>query len=969
MMRVSKALALTIALATVVVLGTSCVNQPLQTARPGTLEQSFRNPPKAARPWVRWWWPGGAVEDGELTREIGVLDAAGFGGGEIQPFNPGITHLTPEQRRAINDYATPSFFARVKTAVDAAARRGLQLDYTFGSAWPAGGGLAITPELALLELTVSRTAVEGGVAAPIKVAEPPRSRKLGALSSFDPRTKDPRVADWAARMDARARLVAVVAVKGADPQINPDVKPGGFKLFSFGAVVTRPGELEPGTQIVLTDKLRPDGTLDWAPPPGHWQVLVFKQYAANSGVMAGVGEGPQLVLDHFNPEAFEAHAKRVGDPLIAALGTSHRGLRATFIDSLELMPDLYWSADFLEQFRARRGYDLTPFLPLILQPGWMESWDDHYSPPCYVMGDVGERVRADYQQTVSDLLIERFVDPYVKWNKEHGTLARFQAHGAPADLVEAYGRADIPETEDLYDFGDPYFMRSARSAADIYGHRLVSAESLVWKDRPYSVTPLEMRRRADLIYASGVNELILHGFPYVLTGQDWPGWHAFAPSAFTTGFSNMLAEANPIWVAIPALAGYMGRLQAVLQQGRNVVPVALLLEEIGYFKGIEDHGAGQHRTDKALIAGGYDYDRITRDALATAHVEGKRLVVASGARFEALVLPPLESIRAETIERIAQFAQAGLPVVFADSAPAKERGFLDYAVRDQRVVSAVAAAQAAGAKVVPVADVPEHLRTLQVPANLHFASPTTDVLFIEKEIDGRSAYFLHNAGSESRDATFDTRSRGAPQRWNALDGTITAAPAIVTAANTRVTLQLSPGESALIVFNPSRPARTLQAATLQTIAERTLPTTGWMLQASGHGSKGRTVDLTQQSTALADWRQIPGIEDLSGSGVYTRTVELDRAWLEHKMRVTLDLGEFHDVAVVTVNGYTFPPVWEPGPLDVTPAVHAGTNSVSIAVENTPNNALIDPKLPGFKTLKPQPAGLIGPVILRAVHPL
>jgi len=956
-MRVAKVLALTASVATLFGLA-SC----------STLQKTFQDPPKAARPWVRWWWPGGAVEDSELAREIAVLDGAGFGGGEIQPFNPGITHLSPEQRLAVNDYATPSFFARVKSAADAAARRGLQLDYTFGSAWPSGGGLAITPELALLELTVARTGVDGGAPAPIKVTVPLRSRKLGVLSPLDPRTKDPRVADWPSRMDSRAQLVAVIAVKGADPQINPDVKTGGFKLFSFGAVVTRPGELEPGTQIVLTDKLNPDGTLDWAPPPGHWQVLVFKQYAANSGVMAGVGEGPQLVLDHFNPEAFAAHAHRVGDPLIAALGPAHGGLRATFIDSLELMPDLYWSADFLEQFRTRRGYDLTSYLPLILQPGWMESWDDHYSPPCYVMGDIGERVRADYQQTVSELFMERFVDPYVKWNRDHSTLARFQAHGAPVDLVEAYGRADIPETEDLYEFADPHFMRIARSAADLYGHRLVSAESLVWQDRPYSVTPLEMRRRADLLYASGVNELILHGFPYVLSGQSWPGWHPFAPSPFTPGFSNMFAEANPIWAAVPELARYMGRLQAVLQQGRNVVPVALFLEEIGYFKGIEDHGAGQHRTDKALIAGGYDYDRITEHALSAAHVEGKRLVTASGARFEALVLPPLESIRAETIERIAQLAKDGLPVVFADSAPAKERGFLDHVERDQRVATAVGAARSAGAQVVPVAAVPDQLRALEVPANLRFAADAPDVLFVEKDVDGRRAYFLHNAGSEPRDATFDTRAAGAPQRWNALDGTIVAQAARVTANTTRVSLQLSAGESALIVFDPSRPARTGQPAVPRTTAERSIPTTGWTLHASGHGAKGREVDFTQPAAALTDWRQVQGIEDLSGSGVYTRTLDLDRAWLERRGRVMLDLGEFHDVAVVTVNGHPFAPVWEAGPLDITRAVHAGANALSIAVDNTPNNALLDPKQPGFKNLKPQPAGLIGPVVLRAVRP-
>lgn len=940
---------------------------PSTRAYPDTLEQTFKAPAKAMRPWVRWWWPGGAVQETEILREIDVLDAAGFGGAEIQPFNPGITNLTAEERVAVNDYATPSFFARVKAAAEAAAGHGLQIDYTFGSAWPAGGGFAITPELALVELTMAGTSIEGGIPGPVKVALPPRSKKLGALSILDPRTKDPRAADWPARMDARRKLIAVIAVKGSEPQIKPDLKPGGFKLFGFGAVVTKPGRLQEGTALVLTDKLRADGTLDWTAPPGHWQILVFEQYAANTSVMAGVGEGPQLVLDHFKQEAFDAHARRVGDPLIATLGAGRAGLRGTFVDSLELMPDLYWSEDFLEQFRLRRGYDLTPYLPLILQPGWMEAWDDHYSPPCYEMGDIGERVRADYQQTVSDLFIERFAVPFARWNRNHGTLARFQPHGAPVDTLKAYGLADIPETEDLYEFADPHFMRLARSAADLYGHRLVSAESLVWKDRPYSVTISEMRQRADLIFASGVNALILHGFPYAFHRQSWPGWHAFAPSPFGPAFSSMLAETNPIWAAIPRFAGYLARTQAVLQAGRNVVPVALYLGEIGYFKGIEDGGAGENSVNRALIAGGYDYDRINDDAFATAHVERRQLVTAGGARFEALVVPPIQAVRAETIERIAGFAQEGLPLVFVDSAPTRDKGLLDHADRDRRVTVAVEAATAAGGRTVPLADVAESLRKQEVAANLRFTDAAADLLFVEKDVDGRAVYFVHNRGDQTRNASFDTAAAGAIERWNALEGSTLPQPAVVSAGNTHVVLELSPGESALLVFNPKVPARTVQAPTRRSVGEQVLPLSGWTLQATGYGAKGRTVDVTLPLATLADWRAVAGIEDLSGNAVYTRRFRVDGTWLKPGTHVMLELGEVHDVAMVTINGNTFAPVWGPYRLEVTRALHKGSNELSIRVANTPNNAMIDPKLPGFNAIKSQPAGLGGPVALRAAR--
>src|SRR5262249_58161378 len=44
------------------------------------LRREFVNPPKAMRPVVRWWWPGGDVEPDELRREVRGLGEAGVRG-------------------------------------------------------------------------------------------------------------------------------------------------------------------------------------------------------------------------------------------------------------------------------------------------------------------------------------------------------------------------------------------------------------------------------------------------------------------------------------------------------------------------------------------------------------------------------------------------------------------------------------------------------------------------------------------------------------------------------------------------------------------------------------------------------------------------------------------------------------------------------------------------------------------------
>ena len=933
-------------------------------SRDERLEPSFAEPLPAARPWIRWWWPGGDVTPAEIDRELVLMRDAGFAGAEVQPFNPGISGLSAESAARVQQYATPAFFAVMKHAVGAARAQGMALDYTFGSAWPTGGGFAITPELALRELTMARTEVEGGGTGAIKVEIPARSRKLGAFNSLDPRSSDPRVAEARKRFDAIQRIVAVVAIKGTAPDLKPAEK-GGFNLFPWRSV-TVSGNLDPQSAVVLTERLREDGTLDWQPPAGRWQIFVFKEYAANSAVMAGVGEGPQLVADHFSKEAFAAHARRVGDPLVAALGPGAKGLRASFIDSLELMPDIFWSRDFLSEFRKRRGYDLTPYLPLVLQPGWMQAWGEFYSPPYFEAGSVGDRIRADYRQTVSDLLIERFIEPFVDWNHRHGMLARFQAHGAPVDTLKGYGLVDMPETEDLVDAGNPYFMRLARSAAHIYGRTIISAESLCWPARPFSVTLAEMRQRADVILASGVNQMVFHGMPYAYQRERWPGWHAFVPIAFSPGFSTMLTETNPIWPGVQRLTTYVTRMQSLMRKGQSIVPVAFYLGETGYYDGIETRGVKHNPIERTLLASGYDYDRINADALATARVVGGKLLTAGGARFPALVLPPLDALRAETAERIAGFARAGLPVFFIDRAPTRELGFHDHQARDARVAAAMAQVIGKGGKIVNRAILGDGLRDAKIPANLRFTGDATDLVFVQRKIEGRLVTFLHNPSSEMRDASFDIADKGRLSRWDAMSGTSVPAASRRSGDATHVPLKLAAGESALLVLDPSQAPR--QPTQTRIVAGQPL-SSGWALTVSGHGEGGAAIQGPIALPALTDFANIESLSRFAGVATYQTNFKIDPAWLRPGTRILLDLGKVHDMATVRINRQSLPiligPDWT---VEITKFLNrSGPNQLVVTVANVPNNAMIDPKRSGFKAIKPVPAGLVGPVSLRLVR--
>jgi len=928
-------------------IGASAAASPAFASKGSWLSSATAMQP-FARPWIRWWWPGGAVENTELDREIAVLKAAGFGGAEIQAFNPAVPNLTADERAHINDYANPTFFEHVKRCAEAAQKDRVQIDYTLGSAWPSGGGFAITPELALVELTPAITSITAPVSGPIVINLPVQTKKFGAMGGLDSRNRDPRASDWKARLEKRWKLIAIVAVKGTAAETDG-------KTFRDSRVLM-PGQIAPGAGIVVTECLQPDGILNWTPPEaGPWQIIAFKRFTVDSSVMAGVGEGPQLVLDHFNKAAFEAHARRVGDPL-DQLGTAKTAIRATFIDSLELMTDLHWSDDFPEQFQKRRGYDLMPYLPYLVQPGWMNPWNPRVSQPYYISDDTGDRVRADYRAVVSELLIENFWQPFVDWNHRHGFKARLQAHGGPSDVLCAYGLADIPETEDLGAGGNTHVLRLARAAADIYGRPVVSCESLCWIGTPYEVTPAQWLARANLLFVSGVNELVMHGFPYALHKEKWPGWFPFEPSPFLSGFSSQINEANPLWAAIPTLNAYLTRAQGLLQSGANIVPVAVLLTDIGY-----GSNPGEDKVEKwlqGLLDGGYDYDRINPDGLSKSKINGQSFISSGHARYSALIVPALNGLAPGLLDTLLRLAHSGVKVLFVDRVPDRSDSLRDSHVADATIRKGMDALQAAGAQVVGAEHISASLASAGVSPNVRFKS--TPCLFIEKRHGDETLFVFHNTSSEAITLDCEVAAKGYPCLYDPFTGHLRGLALRTSGGLTMLKLDIEAGGASFVVFTPDR----LKAPkVLATIDTRPGPQ-AWTLTLAGHGHRGRVVTGTQADFTLTDLSTTETLADFSGEAAYAATFDIDPAWQHDHASVWLDLGTVHDMARVTVNGTDFSATLAPPfQIDITQAIKTGSNALVIRTFNGPNNAMMDLKLPGLKDLKLKPAGLVGPVNL------
>lgn len=905
------------------------------------LLESFRMPPKKFRPIARWWWPGDDVTEPELRREIGVLDEAGFGGAEIQAFFKGFNRaaLSPEQIARMNGFATPTFFEHVRATADEARRHDMFIDYTFGSGWPFGGGEAIAPELAAIELRWSHCVLrgpakyQGKLQIPLLVEDDP---------ARPPETIAGLSADWADRMRKRSKIVAVVAIRGQNAQWS------FYQTGPRGRAITKTGILEDGTAVDLTGRLSSDGTVDWDVPEGTWQVFVFVSGSTGQRVNGASGAGPQLVLDHLNAEAFRAHAARVGENAIGTLGEYFgNGIRAVFCDSLEVRANLFWSDDFLAEFQRRRGYALWPYLPVLQVQSVAEPFAMFFDTPVFDIETKGVQVRRDYRLTVAELMKERFYDEFNGWAHEHKLLARTQAHGAPVDVLDVYGDADIPETEQLYDQGTFDFLKLAASAAHIRGRAIVGSESFVWPGALYQTTPEKVKRAVDELITAGVNAIVYHGFAYKIGEMQPPGWHPFSGINGTGTYSSQFNELNPLWPYFAKLNAYITRLQFLFQTGRNVAAVALFHDSL-------THGAEQlpptPKLNQALMDAGYNYDPINGASLRGCSVRNGVLVTSGGAEYRALIVPHKQIIETEIRTELQRLATAGLNVVFVTEA-------------NPNLALSESIHRTSGS-----ADCVKWLQRSVVP-NVRFHGPPFS--FIEQRLGMKSSFFLRNDSDVSRHLDASFQASGMPQLWDPWTGGTDALPVASHEDGwSRIQLELEPFGSALIFFSAVDLQSTAPAVRKSSTIKRVVQigSSGWQFSAEGMTSTKPAAKFSRELTKLIDWSLDAELREFCGRGTYRTTFTAPT--VAQKNRLVLDLGEVREVADVVVNGRNVTTLLlNPYRADVTEYLRPGLNTVEISVVNTLFNCMVlrTPRLfrpgPTGNSNELMSGGLLGPVRL------
>jgi len=889
---------------------------PRSTAQQGEslalLEKSFASPPDDCRIMMRWWWFGPAVTKPELQRELEQMKAEGIGGVEIATLYP-LALDDPKTGFHNQKFLSDEHLDAIVFAANTARKLGLRVDITLGSGWPFGG-----PHI-------------------------PVTQAAGEL-----------------------RVETVPVSAGTDSVAVPDVATGEQLISVFLAPVTE-------GQVTLQDAKQVssivNGRLRISPPLDVARNAIFFISSRTGMTVKRPAVGAEgFVLDHYDRNAIKTHLHAVGDRLMEAFGGQPP--YAVFSDSLEDYGS-NWTSDLIEQFRIRRGYDLTPYLPALIGD----------------MGPLTTAVRHDWGRTLTELANERFLAPVHAWAQQHHTLFRSQTYGFPPVTLSGNRYADLPEGEGKAsllmwrEFSD---VRWAASAGHLFSRPVISSETWTWLHSPaFRATPLDLKAEADLHFLQGINQLVGHGWPYSPPEAGEPGWRMYAAAALNTH--------NPWSFVMPDLALYLQRVSFALRQGKPANDVALLLpnDDVwstfsvrtnsmnpvisqGGYNTVGSNFSIDESLDHSLVNAvipqvldaGFNVDFIDADAIDSA-----------GIPYPVLILPAIDRLPLATYQKIEEYARHGGIVIAAHSLPARAPGVLQ-ADSDGRQIREISqrvfqTSNAAGHFISDEKELGSALATY-LPADVILSPRTPRIGFIHRKLVAGDLYFVANTSNQSHhvQATFRHAAKHA-EWWDPFTGQISAVE-----NPTAVDLDLQPYESRLILFSDSATVLEKRQPPSRIPSKTVELSTDWKVTFTG---TNQTIAMPR----LRFWSEDPTFKYYSGQASYLRTFDLSPEDLNSGTNGVLDFGQgtpieepnplpefsmkayfegpIREAAEVYVNGKAAGFVWHPPyTIDVTRFLTVGTNTLRIVVGNTAINSMAGRALPTYRLLNERFGGRFTP---------
>jgi hypothetical protein len=225
--------------------------------------------------------------------------------------------------------------------------------------------------------------------------------------------------------------------------------------------------------VDLTGRMGADGRLTWDAPPGKWLILRYGHASNFKMTRPSPAAAVGLECDRLAAVGIEAHYGAFLQKIFEGAGpAAGKALTYVHIDSWEAGGQ-NWTATFPAEFRARRGYDLRPWLPV-------------FTGRVVGSAELSERFLWDVRMTVSEMIRDNYAGRLKGLARTHGIKLSIEAYGHLCiDNLSYAGVSDMPISEFWARgaglFPDPggyeASTKAMASAAHTYGKPVVSAEA------------------------------------------------------------------------------------------------------------------------------------------------------------------------------------------------------------------------------------------------------------------------------------------------------------------------------------------------------------------------------------------------------------------------------------------------------------------------------------------------------------
>ncbi len=954
------------------------------------LRNEFQNPPVISRLSCFWLWLNSNITKECITQDLEAMKSNGYGGAVVFDVNSSSFNVALKTEPG-PEFLSDEWLELFAHAIKEADRLDLELSLNVVSGWNPGGP-TVTPEYALKTITFSDTVVKGPGKLKTELPLPPNRLLYEDL--------------------------IVHAVKNLPEVENTasGIKHIGLKTLEerFGARGIYPlhrlrEEYDNSVSAILKEDLIDitnnfkDGKLTWDVPEGSWTIIRYGM--TNTGVqVSSVSDGWEgLSMDHLSKEALLQFNEEVISKLINTAKSAGNSLKYLFTDSWE-MGVANWTDHFMDEFKKRRGYEMTPYMPVLTNR---------------IVGsrEISNRFLHDFRRTVSDLVAEEHYQTFSEIANRNGLLAQPESggpHAAPIDAIQTMKYNDIPmgefwvrsNTHRVEDDSRLYGKQSA-SVAHIYGKRYVAAEGPTSIGPFWERPPKDCKNVIDRIFCSGVNKIV---WCHYTTSPD-----EFGEPGNTFFAGTHLNRHVTWWDESKAFIEYMNRSSSLLSQG-------LFKADALYYYGDDSPNFVFLKEEVTDLGKGYDWDKCSYDLLLEkVKIVNGRITLPDGMNYSILVLPDEKAIKAELLVKLKELVKQGM--VLVGPKPERATGLKNYPDSDNMVKSvademwgntdgkSITVNNYGKGKVFWGITPEEVLQLLNIQPDFDFLSsyPDTHLDYIHRYTSTEDIYFIVNR--LARHGINDTQYRyltdlpdryeevlckfrvtgKVPELWNPMTGEIKEI-AVYYEENgyTHIPLNFEPEGSLFIVFRNSKqnehiqkiekdginvfPEMNLAVALLPNFnifrnnnsvtAEFLLPGTWTMHWSDGSVTEinelepnfSKTIGSPWQVTFIKNWGpqekltmdslkswsdfQDERIKYYSGSAGYSNSFTLNQDEINEKT-ILLDLGNVQEIASVTINGQDAGVTWiAPFKLNITPYVKEGQNNVVVTVTNSWVNRLI-----------------------------